>query len=207
MARQIGGRIIAGGPAAAFALWFAWLWHSPLAAGGTAIRTATAVMLVEFVLVHASALLGAIVLSQATSRRVKFACIAGMSLLYLVFIAAFVSHAGAWWPVAVFAGLVAGKAVLAFGASGEDQRHRLHSDWAVAVLAYIAGVTAMVLLPVPRLGLTADVVAQLHLAGGGLWVDRPHTVIAFGAFYFGTLALVRLLDLRLPADSLPGMRA
>lgn len=207
MVRQIGGGIIAGGPAAALALWFAWLWHSPLAAGATAIRTATAVMLVEFVLVHASALLGAIVLSQAASRRLKLAGIAGMSLLYLVFIAAFALDVGSWWPLAVFAGLIAGKAVLAFGASGEDQRHRLHSDWAVAVLAYILGVTATVLLPVPRLGLTPDVVAQLHLSGGGLWVSQPHTAIAFGALYFSALALVRLLDLRLPAGSLPGMRA
>lgn len=199
-------RIIGSLPAAALALWFAWLWRSPLALGVDAVQMATVVMLVEFVLVHASALLGAIVLSRQASARTKLASIAGMSLFYLVFIAAFALHARAWWPLAVLAGLIAGKAMLAFGATGDDQRHRLHSEWALAVLAYIAGATATVLLPIPRLGLTPAIVAQLQLSGSGMWVSQPHTVIAFGAFYFTMQAIVRLLDVRLPASGLHGMR-
>jgi hypothetical protein len=59
------------------------------------------------------------------------------------------------------------------------------------VALYVLGVFVTVILPLPRLGITPEVVAQLGIPGSGLWVERPHTVIAFGLLYFGALAAVK----------------
>ncbi|NZA27158.1 hypothetical protein H0E84_12280 [Luteimonas sp. SJ-92] len=199
------GRALGSLPDAALAAWFVALWISPLAFGPAAVRTGLVVMLVEFVLVHASAMLGAIVLSERVPRATRLTGLGAMAALYLVFIAAFVAEAGSWWPLAVFAWLLLAKAALAMGRPGPDLRHRLQSAWAVAVMTYLVGVAATVMLPVPRLGLTPAVVAELGLSGSGLWSTRPQTVIAFGAFYFAVQAATRLFDLRLPAHTLPGL--
>ncbi|MDH5823669.1 hypothetical protein QFW77_11795 [Luteimonas sp. RD2P54] len=205
--RPLAGRVLGSVPDAALAGWFLVLWISPLTLGVGAVRTGLMVMVVEFVLVHASAVLGAIVLSERVPRRTRLGTVGGMSLLYLAFIAAFVSEARSWWPLAVFVWLLLAKVALAMGRPGPDLRHRLQSAWAVAVMAYLAGVALTVLLPVPRLGLTYAIVSELGLAGNGLWVRRPQTAIAFGALYFAVQAFARLFDLRLPAHTLPGLPA
>ena len=60
--------------------------------------------------------------------------------------------------------------------------------WGLSVAAYLAAVFAGVMLPLPRLGLSGDIVPLLGLPGGGLWVEQPHTVIASGTIYFSLLA-------------------
>lgn len=49
----------------------------------------------------------------------------------------------------------------------------------------------------------APLIARLDLPGGGLWVSKLHTVIAFGVFYFGLLAVTKACDSRLPSSHLP----
>ena len=48
---------------------FAYIWIAPLALGEGAVRNAMLLMLVEFVLVHASGFLGGVVLAEEASRR------------------------------------------------------------------------------------------------------------------------------------------
>ena len=48
---------------------------------------------------------------------------------------------------------------------------------------------AAILLPLPRLGLTPEVVARLALPGSGQWVEQPHRVLAFGFLYFAATAI------------------
>ena len=72
------------------------------------------------------------------------------------------------------------------------------SDWGISALAYLGGVFATLMLPLPRLGLTGDVVAAADLPGSGEWVDKPHTVVAFGLIYFAVLATGKLRGWRLP---------
>ena len=44
-------------------------------------------------------------------------------------------------------------------------------------------------------------VSQLGLTGSGEWVDKPHTVVAFGALYFGVLAWSKWRDWRLAVST------
>jgi hypothetical protein len=50
------------------------------------------------------------------------------------------------------------------------------------------------LLPLPRLGLTPDIVASAGLVGSGYWIENPHSVVAFGLIYFGLQALAKGKD-------------
>ena len=45
-------------------------------------------------------------------------------------------------------------------------------------------VVSTAFLPLPRLGLTLEVVAGQALPGEGLWIDQPHRLVAAGFLYF-----------------------
>ncbi|MBB1087595.1 hypothetical protein H4F99_03730 [Lysobacter sp. SG-8] len=193
MPAQRFARWISALPDAITAAFFLSLWVAPTLWGPTALRTALLMMLVEFVLLHASAMLGSMVLSNGDgTRRKGWHALLGFGLLYLVFIAAWAWQFRAWWPLLAFGWLLLGKLWLVFQPAPDmRQRQRMQSEWAIGVMAYLAGTFATVLLPVPRLGLEASIVAQAELPGSGLWVSKPHTVVAFGAFYFAVLAITR----------------
>lgn len=74
----------------------------------------------------------------------------------------------------------------------------MQSGWALLTMAYLAGAFMTFFVPLPGLGITPALLPALDLPGSGLWVSKPHTVIAFGAFYFGFLAVSKAWDLRLP---------
>ncbi len=183
-------RYLAGVPDAVTAACFLLLWMSPFAFGESGVRNAMLVMLVEFILVHAAGVLGGIVFNDGATRARRFLAIAGMGLFYLVFVGAFALAFKAWWPFLAFGWLLVGKFVLAFDPSrtSTQRREQMMQRWGVTVLFYLLGVFATVMLPLPRFGIAAEVVPRLGLGGSGLWVEKPHTVIAFGAIYFGLLA-------------------
>jgi hypothetical protein len=60
-----------------------------------------------------------------------------------------------------------------------------------------------VVLPVPRFGLTPDVVLAQHLPSGGLWIEQPQRAMAFGFLYFVLVGLSELFDHRWVASSVP----
>jgi hypothetical protein len=194
-------RLASGLPDAVTAGFFLVLWWAPAALWPQALRTGLLMMLVEFVLLHASGILGTLALAPAQHgrRRLPPGVPLAAALFYLMFIAAWSWQFRAWWPLLTLAWLFAAKAWLLLQPLPDaDKRARMQSDWALGVLAYLGGVMATVFLPVPRLGLDHRVVAEADLPGGGLWVEQPQTVVAFGAFYFGVMAIARLRDWRLP---------
>ena len=68
------------------------------------------------------------------------------------------------------------------------------TGWKISIVAYVMLAFTTSLVPgLPRLGITAEVVAGLDLPGSGLWIDEPHRAMAFGALYFLTLTLFELL--------------
>lgn len=192
-------------PDALTAGFFALVWIAPQVPGAGAIRTGMLMMLVEFVLLHASAIIGSIALGTSRAPHRKLAAVGGFAAIYLLFVGAWAWQFRAWWPLAAFGWLLLGKAWLIFQPlPREDRRQRMQSDWAIGAMAYLAGTFATVFLPVPRLGLTPAIVAEAALPGSGLWVSKPHTVIAFGVFYFGVLAITRARGTRLAHARMPG---
>lgn len=192
-------RLLAGLPDAITAGFFLALWIAPQWLGPNALRTGLLMMLVEFILMHATGILGSMALADAGGSRRPWKPILAFSGLYLLFIAGYAWGFKAWWPLLALAWLVAGKLAMAWQPlPNADKRDRLQAEWALSALLYLIGVFITTFLPLPRLGLDAQVVAAADLPGSGAWVDRPHTVVALGLFYFGLMAASKLLGWRLP---------
>ena len=198
-------RLLGALPDALTAGFFVVLWVAPQLLWPQALRTGLLMMLVEFILVHAAGMLGGIVLAREGQAGSRWKPILGFGAFYLVFIAAWAWQFQAWWPLLALGWLLAGKLALVLQPlPSADKRHQLASDWAIGVMAYLAGVFLTTFLPLPRLGLDRAIVAAADLPGdGGHWLTHPQSVIAFGVFYFGVLALVKALGWRLPAAQLP----
>lgn len=202
-------RLLGALPDAITAGFFLTLWVAPLRFGPHGVRNGMLIMLVEFILVHASVILGNIALAPHRSREFRFRALGLFGLFYLLFIATWSLAFREWWPFVVFGWLLLAKlGVVLDGKQPPDERlHRMQSDWALATMVYLGGAFVTTLLPIPRLGLTPDLLSALDLPGSGLWVSKPHTVIAFGTFYFTTLALARGSGFLLWGRNLPGLKA
>jgi hypothetical protein len=196
-------RLASAVPDSVAAGFFLILWVAPGLLGPKSLNTGLLIMLVEFVLIHASGMTGGIMLSPKLAPMQKLKVLLGFAAFYLIFILTFCFAFKAWWPLAAFAVLLLGKASLAFDRElpNAERQHRMSSGWALSCGAYLGGVFLTLFLPVPRLGLTSAVVAEAGLTGSGHWIDHPQTVVAFGVIYFGFLAWTKAIDLRLPGTN------
>ena len=169
-------RRIAALPDAITAGFFLLLWIAPQWLGPAALRTGLLMMLVEFVLMHATGMLGGMALANAGDARRRWKPILLFGAFYLLFIAAWSWIFEAWWPLLALAWLVAGKLALAWQPLPDaDKRDRLQSDWAISALAYLCGVFVTLMLPLPRLGLDAGIVAaarQRRVGGQAAYLGR-----------------------------------
>ena len=184
------GRIFAALPDAVTALAYAWTWMLPLYFDAGWVKTLMLVMLMEFLVVHSGGFLGVTVLSDGFTRVQKSLAILGFGCFYLLFAVAFSLAFHAWWPVFTFLWLLGSRFALVWLSPlpREDEVGRQMALWALSVAAYLAAVFAGVLLPLPSLGLGAEVMPRLGLEGGGLWIEKPWTVLASGLFYFSVMA-------------------
>lgn len=186
--RSTAARLRAAFPDAVAAAGFLALWLAPGLFGAQAVGGAILVMGVEFVLVHATAFLGNIVTGPG-SKLLKVVALAVFGSFYATFIVAFAVTAGSLWPVAAFGWLIFGKLQTIFGGGGSgSERGGPIVVWALSALFYVIFAVVTVFLPLPRLGLDPQTVTDLALPGGGLWIEEPHRVMAFGLLYFGALA-------------------
>ncbi|MCB1560394.1 MAG: hypothetical protein KDI75_04795, partial [Xanthomonadales bacterium] len=87
-----------------------------------------------------------------------------------MFIAAWASTFKAWWPFLAFGWLLLAKlsAAIQPGQAPVERMRRMQSCWVLGAMAYLAGVFLTLFIPVPRFGITASVVSQLDLPGGGI---------------------------------------
>ena len=104
-------RLLAGLPDAITAGFFLALWIAPQWLGPNALRTGLLMMLVEFILMHATGILGSMALADAGGSRRPWKPILAFSGLYLLFIAGYAWGFMAWWPLLALAWLVAGERV------------------------------------------------------------------------------------------------
>ena len=177
---------------------FLTLWISPFAFGPHGVRNGMLVMLVEFVLVHATIMLPvliALLLAGRDTRLARVVAIVAPIAFYLLFIAALAHAFQAWWPYLAFGWLLFGKFGLSFAArsSVEEPDVNEFAVWGVSVLAFLGGAFATTLLPLPALGL-ADLgrtALDLPARTSGIWIDEPYRVMAFGALYFFMLAYAK----------------
>ena len=162
------------------------VWMFPFAFGAGAVKTVVLMMLMEFLLVHGTAFFTGIAFTDSLSKHKRLLSMLGLLCFYALFVAAFAFSFDAWWPVWVFLWLVLSKAAWIFLDPRDRavEQDRQMKAWAFSVAAYLGAVFAGLMLPLPRLGLTPDVLPQLGLPGSGEWIERPHTAVAAMAMYY-----------------------
>jgi len=177
--------IAAALPDLALAAFFLAVWLDPFQFGEGMVGTLLLVMLLEFIIVHASGFMGVVIYGRSSRLR-KILLVGGLGLFESIFVAGFCLSFGAWWPMASFWGLTLNRmlAVLLHPADGAGSGLFLGSQWAMSVVFYLGGTFLTLMAPVPALGLTPEVYPGLGLTGGGIWIEEPHRVLAFGVVYF-----------------------
>lgn len=188
-------RLVAALPDAATAAFFVSAWRDPLGFGPNLVGDLLVVMLLEFLLVHSGAFIGNLVLAPNVSRTKKTLGVVGFGAFYMLFVLGFAYGMGRPWAIWAFLWLLGARVVMIWFApvARDDEARRQQIIWASSAAAYILGVFVTILVPIPRWGLTPDVVAQIGVAntGSGLWQQHPQTVLAFGALYFAVVACLR----------------
>ena len=169
------------------------VWIDPQRFGDQSVKYFMYVMLLEFIVVHSTVFLGHLRL-MPWSRAKKTRSFVGLVLFYSLFAGGFALACGKPWPLLAFWGLSLAKfpSVVLDPLSGE-QGESGKQAWAVMGAAYVLGAFITTLLPVPRLGITREIVTQQAFTSSGLWPEQPHRVIAFGVLYFTALGVFELM--------------
>jgi len=186
-------QLFAALPDAITAVLFLTAWIAPSALGPEYVTNLTLVMLIEFVVMHSSAFYAVLAANSSVPRSRRVAMLSGLTVFYFMFIAAFAFIFHSLWPIIAFAWLFASRFAHIWAQpvqSGTDTQ-RMMMLWAASGFTYIIGAVLTALLPLPRLGISPEFVASMHLSGSGVWVEQPYTVLAFGAIYFAVQARVK----------------
>jgi hypothetical protein len=168
-------------------------WIDPYALGDGMLPYLLLVMLLEFIIIHSSAFIGNIMYGDLSKQK-KITMMLGFFGFYTLFVLAFSLGFGEWWPIVAFTGLMLNRmlSVLVGNLPEGEERERVKSMWAVNVLCYIVGVFATILLPIPAMGITPEVISQAGLTGEGIWVEEPYRLAAFGFLYFTAVGYIEL---------------
>ncbi len=183
------------------------LWVAPARFGAAAIRYVVLLMIIEFIVVHSAAFMGKVALGPG-GRAGRTLRIILLGAGYSVFVAAFCLAFRAWWPLPAFWLLVLNRLAGALLHKGEaDAARALGLSWAAAIVAYIAAALLSKELPIPRLGVSPDIVAAARLPGSGVpgssvWIEEPHRVLAAAALYFTLMACWEFVRHRVAAWSI-----
>ncbi len=184
----------AGGMNAWIAAMFFITWFYPNTFGPLTVHHLTFVMLMEFIVVHASGFFGALA-ARDESRASRAGMFAALTALYTLFAAAFAAMYGGWWPLWAFWGLIMSRfPTVVLRPPDRDGQAALMMNWAAMTVLYLFGAFGTSALPVPPFGVTAAVIAAQHFKDKGLWPEEPYRVMAFGSIYFTGLTLVAVLN-------------
>jgi hypothetical protein len=170
------------------------VWKDPLGVeDGRWISLGVGVMVLEFVLVH-SGVACAVVAGSDDAAGVRLLHLGVIGLGYLLFAGVIALAFRSAMLLQSFLTLIVGRAVSVYVGLTQDQAAFLVAQSVLAVILYFFITIASVIVPVPRFGLTADVVRG-RVRGRGVWVEEPHRAIAAATVYFSLLGAADLLVL------------
>lgn len=189
------GKIISAIFDLALAAVFFISWIDPASSLARPVGWLVLLMLIEFITVHSSAMLGSTWAGEE-ARDVRLRTVGLMTALYALMVGAFSAGFGTWAPFIGFWVLSANRllSMILDGRPGPEAKRDAERSWARSVALFVAGAFATTFLPIPRLGLTPEVMTGVDVAGSGLWVDEPWRVLAFGGAYFAVGGLLLLRD-------------
>jgi hypothetical protein len=198
--------LIAAIPDFGLAGFFAISWVAPYTFGDHMLSRLELMMLMEFIILHSSAFL-AFAMTMPSSRILRIGAVIGLGLLYTMLVGAFSLSFHTWWPIASFWILLTNRmlAIVLGKTPKERDLGFIVVGWAVGVVCYLGYVLLTSTVNIPRLGVTLAVQAAQPSSVGGLWAQEPWRVIAFGTFYYATIAVTELFGVGAPpASDAPG---
>ena len=162
-------------------------WVAPTLLGPQWVRSLLAAIVIEFLVMHASAFYG-FGIAKRDDRLARRAVILGvLTCAYLVPIGAIAIFMQTLAPVLSFIWLFTSRFafILLNPATAAEETKRVQWLWVVSLATYFVGVILTNKLPLPALGLTADFVASLSISGHpNPQAQPPQLTIAFGLLYF-----------------------
>ena len=172
-----------------FAAVFLITWIRPSTFGPFMVKWLLLVMLMEFIIIHSAAFMGVVAFGPG-GKAGRGARMVGVGLFYTLFAGAISFVFRSLWPLGAFWGQTLNRLLSVILGKGDEveQKALAMAGWAAAMVFYLLGCFATILLPIPRLGITPAVVVAQRIPGGGLWVEHPEKVIVFGVIYFGLTA-------------------
>lgn len=175
--------IISGLPDLLLALTFLVTWIDPFALGGDMVPFLFQVMLLEFIIIHSTGFMGALMFVKK-DRKFKILAGLGLGTFYMIFAAAFGFGFHSWWPVITFGGLLFNRllSILTGQAPDGEEMFFTMKMWAASVVFYLFTIAIVMILPFPALGVSTEQLGQLDVSGE--FVEKPHLVMAWGFLYF-----------------------
>jgi hypothetical protein len=169
------------------ALFCLMVWVAPHAIGANAFKLVVAMMAVEFLLIHGAVIFGVIAGATANTRRwLRWSILAMPLLVYLAFLIPVARSIGQWWPLSVFIWMIYSKVQ-----AGSDPRAKESVTWLFSVTVFMTAVFGTALLPLPRLGFTPELVAQLAVSSSGTWAEKPQSLVAAMLSYYAALCIYK----------------
>jgi hypothetical protein len=153
------------------------------------------VMLIEFVVIHASMFLIATKESQMLDDDKGRKTALGLAVLYSLFAGGISMAFKSWWPFFIFWGLMINRSMAyLFAPRGMTIARRkliLQGNWIVSFIGYLFLVIVTAAAPIPQLDAARSLTSYGIDAEGG-WVTDPEKALVAGMLYFGFLGLLEL---------------
>ncbi len=166
------------------------VWRHPLNwDNGKWVPFAVGLLVLEFILIHSGVFMTMLAARQnsATGRALVFVALIGFYSLFVFGVSASIGSTELIW---IFVSVLLGRAVGLFTQLDEDPQRILKRS-GISMFLYIIAAFASVLLPIPELGITPDVLNQVYPGrGGGVWEREPQRAIAVASAYFFAMGCV-----------------
>ncbi len=192
-------RAVSATPDLMMAWTFLLAWVAPHRFGVDRIPDLLTIMLLEFFVIHATPFLLTFLPSPPLmSIKQLGSCgpLLGVSLFYTAFVGCFSLTLGSPWMLVAFWGLMLNRMLgRLLAPPDEAEPSPIAGKWGLSVILFIASVAVTAFLPMPRLGISADVIEVLSAGGAtGLWIERPQHLLAAGVLYFASQGTATLLE-------------
>jgi hypothetical protein len=182
---SIGGAVFSALPDFLLSAVCLYTWLHPMTFDPQLVKRLTVLTLLEFVIVHSAPFTGLVALSELKTI-LKTAALVGLGAFYMLFAWGFSVGFDSNWPAIAFFALMLNRLlpVLLGAVPSSAQKTFMATCWGLGVVAYLGTIFAAALLPIPALGITADVIAAQHFTSGGMWPEQPYRALFMGTVYF-----------------------
>lgn len=157
---------------------------------GNWVRLGVGLMILEFVVLHSGAFMSAIGNNKTAQPGWRF--LLGLLCFYTLIVWAFAETTDSDSLLFIFAGIIISRLV-ALALDRDHARQQMMKRSSCGIVFYILVAFASIAVPVPEMGLTSEVLAEVYPGrGGGLWERQPQLPLVGGAVYFALMGIAEL---------------